>query len=78
MEIARYGVTVNAICPGIVDTLMVQETLAEKKDIWLEEMHVKRLGEPADIANALEFLVREESSWISGQALDVNGGILTP
>ncbi len=40
MEIARYGVTVNAICPGIVDTGMVQETLATKRDIWLEEMHV--------------------------------------
>jgi NAD(P)-dependent dehydrogenase (short-subunit alcohol dehydrogenase family) len=78
MEIARYGVTVNAICPGIVDTQMVQETLAMKRDTWLEEMHVKRLGVPEDIANALEFLVREESSWVSGQALDVNGGILTP
>ena len=78
MEIARDGVTVNAICPGIVDTEMVQETLAHKRDIWLGEMHVKRLGVPEDIANALEFLVREESSWISGQALDVNGGILTP
>lgn len=78
MEIARYGVTVNAICPGIVDTDMVQETLARKRETWLEEMHVKRLGVPEDIANALEFLVKEESSWISGQAFDVNGGILTP
>jgi 3-oxoacyl-[acyl-carrier protein] reductase len=78
MEIARYGVTVNAICPGIVETAMVQETLAKKRDIWLEEMHVKRLGVPEDIANAVEFLVRDESSWISGQAFDVNGGILTP
>ena len=78
MEVARYGVTVNAICPGIVDTLMIQETLAEKRSVWLAEMHVKRLGMPEDIANALEFLVRDESSWISGQALDVNGGILTP
>jgi NAD(P)-dependent dehydrogenase (short-subunit alcohol dehydrogenase family) len=78
MEIARYGVTVNAICPGIVDTDMVQETLAKKRDVWLAEMHVKRLGMPEDIANALEFLVKEESSWVSGQALDINGGILTP
>ncbi len=78
MEIARHGVTVNAICPGIVDTGMVQETLATKREIWLAEMHVKRLGLPEDIANALEFLVKDESSWVSGQALDINGGILTP
>jgi len=78
MEIARYGVTVNAICPGIVDTDMVQETLARKRETWLAEMHVKRLGVPEDIANALEFLIKDESSWVSGQALDINGGILTP
>lgn len=78
IEIARYGITVNAICPGIVDTDIVQFTLAKKRDVWLNEMHVKRLGTPGDIANALEFLVREESSWVTGQALDINGGILTP
>lgn len=78
LEIAKYGITVNAICPGIVDTDIVRETLAKKRDIWLNEMHVKRFGSPEDIANALEFLVKKESSWVSGQALDINGGILTP
>ncbi len=78
MEIARCGVTVNAVCPGIIDTNMVQETLALKRDIWLEQMHVKRLGTPEDIANAVAFLVGDASDWITGQALDVNGGLLTP
>lgn len=78
LELAQYGVTVNAVCPGIVDTDIVQETLVAKREIWLEEMHVKRLGHPEDIANAVGFLVSENSDWISGQALDVNGGILTP
>lgn len=78
LELARYGVTVNAVCPGIVDTDIVQQTLAQKREIWLNEMHVKRLGQPTDIANAVKFLVSEASDWISGQALDVNGGILTP
>lgn len=78
VEAAPYGVTVNAICPGIVETDMIQETLREKKNIWLNEMHVKRLGTPWDIANAVGFLASPESGWISGQALDVNGGILTP
>lgn len=78
VEAAPFGVTVNAVCPGIVETDMIQETLREKKEIWLHEMHVKRLGTPGDIANAVAFLASHESGWISGQALDINGGILTP
>lgn len=77
-EVARSGVTVNAICPGIVETDIVQETLAQKREGWLQEMHVKRLGTPADIANAVLFLASDASGWISGQAFDINGGILTP
>ena len=43
-----------------------------------EQMHVKRLGLPEDIANAAAFLASEDSGWITGQAIHVNGGILTP
>lgn len=78
LEIADCGVTVNAICPGIVETEIIRETLAVRRETWLSEMHVKRLGQPEDIANAVEFLVRRESSWITGQAFDINGGIITP
>lgn len=78
IEIAQFGVTVNAVCPGIVDTDIVQQTLLQKRETWLKEMHVKRLGTPEDIANAVAFLVSEKSDWVSGQALDINGGILTP
>lgn len=78
LEAAGDGVTVNAICPGIVETGMIRETLEEKREIWLGEMHVKRLGTPADIAYAAGFLAERAAGWITGQALDVNGGILTP
>ena len=78
LELAPHGVTVNAICPGIVETDMIRETLPKRQQVWLEEMHVKRLGAPGDIANAVLFLAQEASGWITGQALDVNGGILTP
>lgn len=78
IEIAKYGVTVNAVCPGIVETDIIQETLAKKREIWLNEMHIKRLGRPEDIANAVGFLVSDSSDWVTGQALDINGGILTP
>ena len=78
LEVAGYGVTVNAICPGIVETGMIRQTLEERREVWLGEMHVKRLGTPADIANAVCFLAGRAAGWITGQALDVNGGILTP
>lgn len=78
LEAAEHGVTVNAVCPGIVETAMIRQTLEERREVWLGEMHVKRLGTPADIANAVCFLAGREAGWITGQALDVNGGILTP
>ena len=77
-EIAENGVTVNAVCPGIVESDMIRETLQEKREIWLKEMHVKRLGTPADIARAVSFLADRASGWITGQAFEINGGILTP
>ena len=77
-ELAASGVTVNAICPGVVDTEIVQDYIAAKTPEWLTQMHVKRLGETGDIANAARFLISPDSSWVTGQALHVNGGILTP
>ena len=77
-EIAENGVTLNAVCPGIVESDMIRETLQEKREIWLKEMHVKRLGTPADIARAVSFLADRASGWITGQAFEINGGILTP
>ena len=77
-EIAENGVTVNAVCPGIAESNMIRETLQEKREIWLGEMHVKRLGTPADIARAVSFLADRASGWITGQAFEINGGILTP
>ena len=77
-ELAPHGVTVNAICPGTVDTEIIQDYIEAKRDSWLSQMHVKRLGTPEDIANAVMFLVSPATGWVTGQALHVNGGILTP
>lgn len=77
-EIARYGVTVNAICPGTVETEILGDYIEAKRDEWLSQMHVKRLGKPEDIANTIRFLINEDSGWITGQSIHVNGGILTP
>lgn len=77
-EAARYGVTVNAICPGVVETDIIKDYVEEKKEQWLSAMHIKRLGKPEDIANIVRFLISERSEWITGQTFHINGGLLTP
>ena len=77
-ELGPHGITVNAICPGTVETEIIQDYIDAKRDSWLSQMHVKRLGVPEDIANVVTFLASPASEWITGQALHVNGGILTP
>jgi len=76
LELGHYNITVNAICPGIVETRMISRTMAQKRDRWLQEIPIGRFGRPADIAYMASFLASEEADWITGQALDVNGGIV--
>lgn len=75
LENAKGGVTVNAICPGYINTEMVQ---AVPKDILeksiLPLIPVGRLGEPEEIARAVLFLAAEEAGFITGATLSINGG----
>jgi acetoacetyl-CoA reductase len=75
LENAKGGVTVNAICPGYINTEMVQ---AVPKDILeksiLPLIPVGRLGEPEEIARAVLFLAAEEAGFITGSTLSINGG----
>lgn len=74
-ELAARNITVNAIAPGFIDTDMTQLLSAELKAKLLEHIPLKRLGSPEDIANAVRFLTAEESAYITGHVLDVNGGM---
>lgn len=75
-EVAPSGITVNCVSPGVILTDMMQnfdeQTLQELKD----ETPARRLGTPKDIAGAIYFLAGEEASFITGQVLGVNGGIV--
>jgi len=78
-EVGPYGVRVNAVCPGITETAMPKRNLSSEewehlKNEMVEDYPLKRLGRPADIANAMLFLSSEEADWITGQALVVDGG----
>jgi len=74
-EAAPYGIRVNAVAPGWIGT----ETLLKKSDRWqqaVEEIPVGRLGTPEDVAEAVLFLTSSAAGYITGEVLDVNGGMV--
>jgi 3-oxoacyl-[acyl-carrier protein] reductase len=74
-EFAQRGINVNAIAPGYIETPMT-EVLADKVKEELKRLiPMERLGKPEDVAEAVLFLVSEESNYITGHILNVNGGI---
>ena len=75
-EYVSRNVTVNAVAPGFIDTAMTQGLAAEVKEALQKQIPLARLGTPADIANAVRFLVSEDASYITGHVLHVNGGML--
>jgi acetoacetyl-CoA reductase len=74
LESAAKGITVNAIAPGYVDTDMVRAVPPEVLAKIIKTIPVGRLGKPEDIANSVAFLVDDESSFITGSTLSINGG----
>jgi NAD(P)-dependent dehydrogenase (short-subunit alcohol dehydrogenase family) len=77
VELARFAVTVNAICPGPIQTDMLAPMLAEDhfKQKMLKGIPMRRLGVPEDVAGAVAFFASEESSFITGNVLVVDGGM---
>lgn len=78
MEFGKYGVTVNAVGPGMVDTPIVSNTPVEFKERWVRKTVVGRLGRPEDIARVFVFLASPDSSYITGQMIFVDGGYTLP
>ncbi len=77
-EYASRSVTVNAVAPGFIDTAMTQGLPTEVKEALQKQIPLGRLGRPADIAAAVQFLVSDEAGYVTGQVLHVNGGMLMP
>jgi 3-oxoacyl-[acyl-carrier protein] reductase len=74
-EYASRNITVNAVAPGFIDTAMTQDLSAETKEVLLNQIPLKRLGQPSDIADAVSFLCSEKAGYITGHVLHVNGGM---
>ena len=75
-EVASRGIRVNAIAPGFIDTAMTQVLDEKVRERLIEQIPLARLGLPEDIANCVSFLVSDRASYVTGQVLSVNGGML--
>ncbi|WP_447977821.1 3-oxoacyl-[acyl-carrier-protein] reductase [Candidatus Nitrospira bockiana] len=75
-EYASRQVTVNAVAPGFIDTAMTQGLPADVKETLQKQIPLGRLGQASDVAAAVRFLVSDEASYITGQVIHVNGGML--
>ena len=76
-EEAGYGITVNSVCPGLIDTEMVRDTISDDRaDAYAASFPIQRLGEPEEVAELVAFLASDRASYITGASLDINGGDL--
>ncbi len=76
-EAAPYGITVNAVCPGLIDTEMVRATISdEQTSTYAASFPIARLGLPEEVAELVAFLASDRAAYITGASLDINGGDL--
>jgi acetoacetyl-CoA reductase len=75
LETARKGITVNCVAPGFIETEMVAAMPQEVLDKVIEKIPMRRLGQASEIARMVRFLCEDESSYITGAVLAVNGGL---
>jgi 3-oxoacyl-[acyl-carrier protein] reductase len=74
-EMAKLGITVNAVCPGLISTPMTENLDQETKESFLSMIPMGKFGSPEDIANAVLFLASEKTGYVTGQVLAVDGGL---
>jgi len=74
-ELAVFGITVNCVAPGFIDTDMTRFLNEAQQEQIKNQIPMKRMGEPSDIANAVAFLASDQAGYITGQTIHVNGGM---
>lgn len=74
-ELAYYGIRVNAVAPGLIETPMKQAMSETAQQSIIQASFLKRAGKPEEVANLILFLALEEASYIMGQIIRIDGGI---
>ena len=74
-EVAKRGITVNAVSPGFIDTDFIRDLPAEQAKEYRQSVPLKRFGKPEEVASAVLFLASRESAYITGAVLEVTGGL---
>jgi 3-oxoacyl-[acyl-carrier protein] reductase len=75
-ELAGRNVTVNAVAPGYIATEMTEKLSPAAKEAFLANIPLKRAGTPGDIAGVVAFLASDDASYITGQVIGIDGGLL--
>ena len=76
LEVAKRGVTANVIAPGFIDTDMTRSLSESQKNTIISQIPAQKIGKSDDIAATVAFLVSEEANYITGETINVNGGLL--
>jgi len=74
-EVAEYNIRVNAVAPGRIDTPMIWDVPPEVNARYKESIPLKRLGSAEDVSDGIVFLLSDKAAYITGQVLDINGGL---
>jgi len=75
-EYGAFGVTVNAVLPGRIESKMIADRSIGRLDEWLSQTPLNRLGRPDEVASMIKYLASEAASYITGAAINVNGGLV--
>jgi len=75
-EVASRNITVNAVAPGFIETQMTDVLKDDIKEEIAKKIPLKRMGTPQDVANVVKFLASDDSSYITGQVINIDGGML--
>ena len=76
-ELGEREITVNAVAPGFIQTAMTDAIPEKEREAMIAQIPAKKLGTPEDVAAAVSFLASDESAYITGQVIHVNGGLYT-